>query len=41
MTEDEIRQAVLERVETEWIGENDVERDFAQLVRAAEGELAR
>lgn len=32
LTEDEIRKAVLERDETEWIGENDVERDFERLV---------
>lgn len=39
MTEDEIKRAVLERVETEWIGENDVERDFAQLVACLEPRL--
>lgn len=32
MAEEEIRKSVLERVETEWIGENDVERAFNALV---------
>lgn len=37
MSEDEIRRSVLERVETEWIAENDVGRDFDRLAGALPG----
>lgn len=36
MTEEEIRKAVLERVGTEWIGENDVEGQWKEMIAAEE-----
>lgn len=36
MTEEEIRKVVWERVETEWIAENDVEEQFGEMLAREE-----